>query len=98
MPKRPERILVSLAWSMPRSFATSSLDEKLVYRRSKVLCPRKQRDGRGLNPGTTESEFELLTDRPQTARLEILKSEKKAQFKFLMSREWIVLVRLITLA
>ena len=30
----------------------------------KVLCLRKQRDGRGLNPGPPDPEFKVLTTRP----------------------------------
>ena len=33
---------------------------------SKVLCLRKKRDGQGLNPGSPDSEFEVLTTRPHT--------------------------------
>ena len=33
---------------------------------SKVPCLRKQRDGRGLNPGPPDPEFEVLTIRPHT--------------------------------
>ena len=33
---------------------------------SKVPCLRKQRDGRGLNPGPPDPEFELLTTQPHT--------------------------------
>ena len=33
---------------------------------SKVPCLRKQRDGRGLNPGPPDREFEVLTTRPHT--------------------------------
>ena len=33
---------------------------------SKVPCLRKQRDGRGLNPGPPDRGFEVLTTRPHT--------------------------------
>ena len=33
---------------------------------SKVSCLRNQRDGRGLNPGPPDPEFEVLTTRPHT--------------------------------
>ena len=33
---------------------------------SKVPCLRKQRDGRGLNPGPPDPEFEVLTTRPHS--------------------------------
>ena len=33
---------------------------------SKVPCLRKKRDGWGLNPGTPDPEFEVLTTRPHT--------------------------------
>ena len=33
---------------------------------SKVSCLRKQRDGRGLNPGPPDPEFKVLTARPHT--------------------------------
>ena len=36
---------------------------------SKAPCLRKQRDGRGVNPGTPDLEFEVLTARPHTPPL-----------------------------
>ena len=33
-----------------------------------LACLRKQRDGRGLNPGPPDPEFEFLTARPHTSR------------------------------
>ena len=38
-------------------------------KRSKVPCLRKQRDGRGLNPGPPDPEFKVLTARPHTPLL-----------------------------
>ena len=33
---------------------------------SKIPCRRKQRDGRGLNPGPPDPEFEVFTAQPHT--------------------------------
>ena len=35
---------------------------------SKVACLRKQHNGRGLNPGPPDPEFEVLTARPHTPK------------------------------
>ena len=87
-PTWPELILISLAWSMPRSIATPPgwdaspsqgyppavcRQYPCIYTRewretkwSKVPRIRKQRDGRGLNPGPPHPEFEVLTAQPHT--------------------------------
>ena len=40
--------------------------DKVECQWSKVPCLRKQRDGRGLNTGPPDPEFELLATRPHT--------------------------------
>ena len=40
---------------------------------SKVPCLRKQRDGRGLNPRSSDPEFEVLTTLPLMPPLNLLK-------------------------
>ena len=40
--------------------------DKVECQWSKVPCLRKQRDGRGLNTGPPDPEFEVLTTRPHT--------------------------------
>ena len=54
-------------------------------------CLRKKRDGRGLNPGPPDPEFEVLTARPHTPPTPLLWQHKKiapfAAKKYLCSLE-----------
>ena len=43
---------------------TSGRRETTKWR--KILCRRNQRDGRGVNPGPPDPEFEVLTAQPHT--------------------------------
>ena len=95
-PKRTELIpkySCSNAWSMPRSIAFPSWSiaevPPAVWRRypwretkwSKVPCLKVQRDGRGLNTGPPDPEFEVLTTRPRTPPQKLMCRGSSDKFK-----------------
>ena len=76
-PPRPWTGCQSIA-GLPPSIYTPGWRETKC---SKVPCLRKQRDGRGLNPGPPDPVFEVLTAQPHTPPLVVKRQLTVKDFK-----------------